>query len=113
VRVVLGTDSLASNDVLDCRHEAALAIDTLGASPLQALRMLGDEAEDALGRPFGRTGLASGARADFAAHRTMAAEDAALEDLLRGRQSAAGVWIGGRQVLLCGVADGAGASTRA
>jgi cytosine/adenosine deaminase-related metal-dependent hydrolase len=114
VRVVLGTDSLASNDVLDCRHEAALAIDTLGASPLQALRMLGDEAEDALGRPFGRTGLGSGARADFAAHRTTAAADAALEDLLRSRQSAALLWIGGRQVLLCGATDGgASASVRA
>ena len=102
VRVVLGTDSLASNDALDCRHEAALAMDTLRASPLEVLRMLGDEAEDALGRPFGRTGLGLGARADFAAHRTTAAADAALEEVLRSRQSAALVWIAGAQVLLCG-----------
>jgi len=102
VRVVLGTDSLASNDALDCRHEAALAMDTLRASPLEVLRMLGDEAEDALGRPFGRTGLVLGARADFAAHRTTAAADAALEEVLRSRQSAALVWIAGAQVLLCG-----------
>ncbi|MEY2746120.1 MAG: hypothetical protein RL112_1162, partial [Planctomycetota bacterium] len=109
VRVVLGTDSLASNDALDCRHEAALAMDALGVSPVETLGMLGDEAEDALGKPFGRSGLALGARADFAAHRTLAGPEAAMEDLLRARQSVARVWIGGRQVLLCGEALDGGA----
>ena len=99
VRVVLGTDSLASNTRLDCRHEAALALDTLRVSPAQALDMLGDAAEAALGLPFGATGLASGARADFALHATSGTGEEALEGLLRAQGPVQGLWIAGRETL--------------
>lgn len=99
VQVVLGTDSLASNARLDCRHEAALALDTLGLSPSEALDMIGDAAERALGLPFGKTGLVQGARADFALHGTTLDGEGALEELLRAQQPVVKSWIAGRETL--------------
>ncbi len=99
VRVVLGTDSAASNERLDCRHEAALALDRLRVAPSEVLDMLGDAAEEALGRPFGCTGLRVGARADFAAHATTLQGEAALEEVLRGARPVMGSWIAGRETL--------------
>lgn len=79
IRIVLGTDSTATAPDLDLRAEARAACDLYGWRPAEALRAIGPDAADALGRPR-RGRLAPGAAADLVVVEADAASAAGAEE---------------------------------
>ena len=100
VSLALGTDSLASNEDLDLRREMALARETLGLAPRDALELGLRGGARALGWD-GLGALGEGSPADLVLHRLEASDaEERLDELTAGGGKVERVWVHGREVEL-------------
>ena len=101
IAVVIGTDSLASNNSLSVLDELRF-LRRIGDSQVAGeewLRMITLDAAAALGLDHQIGSLSRGKWADLAAFRVGARDDDPYESVLRAAEPALGVWVGGTRVV--------------
>lgn len=100
VRVLLGTDSLASNPALDMAREARLAMETLPLGARDAWRMVTEWPAGRLPWPEVTGRLEVGAAADLVRHRPVGGPvSSSVGDLLAPSCEVVEVWVGGCSIL--------------